>query len=311
MPEDRVLRSTLKSSGSETAAAAMATNTIKDAEIYEKMSKNELDINDVMTMLLEIRNKQDGFHKQLDDLKAEMLTTMDVKIKKATEKIEQDVTNLKSQVENIQLAHGENSEPVDDVNRTVIVINLSEVDPLPLSERITDMLTQLECPENTVVQVKRLEGRYGKPGLVKVAFDTRQSKIEVLRAKSKLKDVQHYKKVWMRSSKTPVERVMEQNFKKMLDLVSEGKSYRVTGSGRIEEKQDNQEAAQGNSRGRGRGTSQGVSSRGRGGDNQGYRGRGGDNQGYRGRGGSSRGQDTQTRGRGRGESDDISGLSNF
>lgn len=264
MPEDsnRILRSALRSAGPEAAQDSMSASanvtpavlkpTVKDDELFEKMDKNELTLSDVVKLLLDIRDKQDCFQKQLHDLKTELLTTMDVKIKNATQKIEQDVGELKSNVENMQFALDELKseernaqavpvsacDPVDDVDRTVIVINLSEDDDVSLHNRISDVMTQLECPGDSVVQVKRLEGRNGKPGLVKVAFNSKESKIEVLRAKSKLKTTQRYKRVWMRSSKTHAERLMELNFKKMLDMVPDGTNYKLTGSGRIEPRDD-------------------------------------------------------------------------
>jgi hypothetical protein len=143
---------------------------------------------------------------------------------------------------------------------------------------------------------------------VKVAFESKQSKIEVLRAKRKLSTTQYYKRVYMRSSKTHAERLIEINCRKMLELVPDGGRYTVSGTGRIEER-DVQSADVDGGHGvpnRGRG----VTNRGRGNDGRGYPGTYG-----RGRaGGTGRGAPAQGRGgyeRGRGGPEDMYSLSQF
>ena len=298
-PCDRVLRSSSSQSmevsnmNTTSDAAAGFSTGLTDDELQRKIASNELSLSDVVKLLLDIRNRQNNFHEQLGSLKAEMLSTMDVKIQDAKTEFERKVDNLDDKVKSLQTAldnlqqnntdlgaaSGPVGDAVDDVDKTIIVTNLQEDqdDSLTLSDKIDEMLNVIQTP-NRVVQLKRLPGRHGKPGLVKVAFESKESKIQVLRAKGNLKNTQKYSRVWLRSSKTHAERLLEINFKKMLTMVPEGEKYTVTGSGKIEERDTGGEYAddQGARRGqdhRGRGNHQRNSGRGRGGRGRGNRGR--------------------------------------
>ena len=115
-----------------------------------------------------------------------------------------------------------------------------------------------------VVAAKRLPGRDGNPGIVKVALDSLESKKTVLRAKSKIKESQKFQNVWIRGSMTHAERLIHINFKKILQVLPGGGNYRISGSGRVIEKNNNEETyakvtsgGSGNAGGRERGHNRG------------------------------------------------------
>ena len=119
------------------------------------------------------------------------------------------------------------------------------------------------------MQVKRLAGRNEKPGLVKVALDTTDSKIKVLKAKKKLQCISEYKNVWIRSSKSHAERIQEQNIKQLLQLIPGGQQLKLTSNGKVQPKNRSNfmpstsqwQNPRGNgrsSRGTGRGTGRGL-----------------------------------------------------
>ncbi len=78
-----------------------------------------------------------------------------------------------------------------------------------------------------------------RPPLVKFAVPSLEGKIAVLRAKRNLKQSAEFPRVFLRSSKSHTERLIEPNFKKMLDLIPGGENMRVAGSGRLVDRKGN------------------------------------------------------------------------
>lgn len=85
------------------------------------------------------------------------------------------------------------------------------------------------------VRCKRTPLRNGRPGVVKAEFSCLQDKLTVLRSKSNLKTCSTimYRDIYMRSSKSHMERLIELNFKTVLDELPNGRNYRVTGNGKV------------------------------------------------------------------------------
>ena len=74
-------------------------------------------------------------------------------------------------------------------------------------------------------------------GTDKCYIESVEQKVNVLRAKQKLKQSQSYKNVYMHGSKTHTERILELNAKTLLSELPNGNQYRVTANGRIVKKQ--------------------------------------------------------------------------
>jgi gas vesicle protein len=72
--------------------------------------------------------------------------------------------------------------------------------------------------------------------LVKVELPDLETKKRVLRAKLQLANTPEFSNVWIRSSKPHVERLIELNFKTILDMIPGGNTMTVTNSGRITKK---------------------------------------------------------------------------
>ena len=71
---------------------------------------------------------------------------------------------------------------------------------------------------------------YNRPsGVVKIELSSLNSKINVLRAKSKLKSVEGFVRTSIRSDKSHVDRVAERNMKTLLDELPQGGNFRITG----------------------------------------------------------------------------------
>ena len=73
----------------------------------------------------------------------------------------------------------------------------------------------------------------GKPPLLKIAFESVEQKVEVLRVK---KNLSNSSDVYLRSSKAHTERILELNAKTLLSQMPNGNQFRVTGDRRIVKK---------------------------------------------------------------------------
>ena len=102
----------------------------------------------------------------------------------------------------------------------------------------------LGIPDVPVIRAKRLPPREARgqrqPGLplLKIELPNLENKIRVLRAKKRLENSEEWKRCWIRSSKSHVERLIDLNFKTMLDMIPNGNTMAITGGGRIIKRND-------------------------------------------------------------------------
>ena len=106
-----------------------------------------------------------------------------------------------------------------------------ETDIIKLAEEIVWEGT--ETRDVKVVRAKRLESNNGKPGLLKIELDSVQDKVRVLRNKPKLRKHCSFSRVYIRSSKSHAERIMESNMSLLLQQLPIGNHYRLAGNGRL------------------------------------------------------------------------------
>lgn len=100
---------------------------------------------------------------------------------------------------------------------------------------VKDLLTkglQWESPHG-VVAAERLRERGGRPGVIKVEFGSVQDKVDVLHKKQRLKSNDKFQKVYIRSAKTHTERLIELNFRTLLDEIPSRRQFYISGNGTV------------------------------------------------------------------------------
>ena len=128
----------------------------------------------------------------------------------------------------------EKEKAMFDIDSTVVITNLKTDNDENIMKKCDDLIKDgLGLHDIHVINAKRLPSRTNKPGLVKMQVESLEQKKRVLREKQKLKDINGYDKVFLRSSKTHQERAMEANFKQMLQAVPSLKQFRLTGNGKL------------------------------------------------------------------------------
>lgn len=145
-----------------------------------------------------------------------------------------------SSMRDVNRAHIDQSVSNNDL--TVIVSNLREdnsEDTLTVARSLTNALGDDVSRHVTVTDAQRLPWRVrGKPRLMKIAYESVDQKVRVLRANTKLKEHAEYRRVFLRSSKSHTERLLELNAKTILSELPNGHLYRVSANGRILKKDD-------------------------------------------------------------------------
>ncbi|KAJ0022556.1 hypothetical protein NQD34_014690 [Periophthalmus magnuspinnatus] len=122
-----------------------------------------------------------------------------------------------------------------DPEVSVVVMGLPYHENENLAEKIKEIIENgCACDQVvTVVALERLRARGSGPGVVKVAFASVKEKVAVLRGKFNLKSNDKFKKVYIKTAKSHMDRVMEENFKVLLRDLPNGKDYYVSSNGKL------------------------------------------------------------------------------
>ena len=190
----------------------------------------------------EIKTSQDTLTttllQKIEESKIEVIRDMDAKLDILRRDVSHEVSRLTTRVERME---SKVQDIVDDDNfnpaRTLVVTRLnteSDKSPLDQAQALLHDGLGLDTP---VVRAKRLQGRNGKPGILKAELPSQDHKVEALRRKQNLVGDRRYSNVYVRSSQTHEERVMQTNMRLVLDAIPElSGRYRFAGNGRLVEK---------------------------------------------------------------------------
>lgn len=205
---------------------------------------------------------QSTVESKLDKFRNEFMTSIDEKFKAMKSDIDLELSIQKTQIDTLSqsidsimgrlelLENGarpiyesgerRSTNPLDDPNVTIIATNIKAEPNEDLLAVAKDLVAHLD-EDVRVVAAHRLKSRkINKPGLVKISFASVDEKIRVLRQKRNLSGIQGYGSVFLRSSKSHTERLLELNAKTLLNEIPNGRNFRVTANGRIVKKSDDQ-----------------------------------------------------------------------
>ena len=123
----------------------------------------------------------------------------------------------------------------------VIASNILFEDGKDILGKAQKLVSELDISlaEHNIISTYRLRSkRSDKPGFVKICFRSVQIKKQILREKHKLRQSTDYRSVYLRSSKSYVERMIELNMHTLLKELPQGAQYHMTASGRIVKKNE-------------------------------------------------------------------------
>ena len=180
----------------------------------------------VVSEIRTVNKKQDKIMKKLKDMETK-LTQHDKDIKD----LKQEHEELKDQVKHI-----DHKKEDFDPDVTLVAINtpfFAGEDTFILAQHI---LQAGGSGDKEIVNTLRTKQRNGRNGILKIELKSKQDKIDVLKKKSNLKQSTEFKRVYLRSSKSHSERLLEVNIKTLLSEIPNGTQYRVAGNGRLVKK---------------------------------------------------------------------------
>lgn len=192
-----------------------------------------------------LRRDQEGFRSSMADsiekLRSDIKQTMDTKFDDLHNRMNIEIGNLTSRIDDLdrrmsfieQSAHKLARKPFDPdvtVVASKVVQNTSE-DSKALAESIIQEGVGLD--DTPVVRALRLGSRDGRPGLLKIELASEDDKIKVLRNKYNLENSRDFQRVFLRSSQSHAERLIQLNFRTILNELPNGGQFRVTGNGKL------------------------------------------------------------------------------
>ena len=214
-------------------------------------SKNEDRLDKMMEPLEGLKKGQESLQKTFDSkierLRNDVIKTIDDKIRSMKVDIdlqfaalERRIDNIEGEMNSLKADSGFVDNSVNNCDITVIATNVPVRHDRSLIDTAKELISALGrdiSHRSMVTDVKRCPDRgIGKPPLLKIAFETVEQKVEVLRAKKNLMNSKEFKNVYLRSSKRHTERILELNAKTLLSQLPNGNQFRVTGNGRIVKK---------------------------------------------------------------------------
>ena len=198
-----------------------------------------------LSVKMEIQNIKEAVNIVIDDKLSQFSTGFDMEMKGLAEKMdmltrclsklerdseERQELNTASQVQSTDAVAIDPFHP--DVS--VIAFNFKNTDSGDIHEAINKLIKDgLKLGNINVVRIEQLPGRDGKPGGIKIQLPNKNAKIEVLRAKKSLVKTADYKHVYLRGAMTHVERLIHLNFQKLINETPGGEKLKMTGNGRL------------------------------------------------------------------------------
>lgn len=226
------------------------------------------------------KNMKEMFESKLDKLKSELVTTIDTKvgqlrdelledINRETSRTDQLLTTVQSiqtrieKIENHPGLTGENGQdqpmnnpaihnPLNNPDITITASGLPVSEDENLVQKANDLIRALgvQVSDNVhvtaAVRLPNYRTNDQRPGIVKISFRSTEEKVNVLRNKMKLRESEQYKNVYIKSSKSRVERIIESNARAVLRNLPEGRSLRVDATGRIKVRNNQNQGDTGN-----------------------------------------------------------------
>ena len=274
-----------------------------ESDIMPHNTESETSIQDIANMLnefkTEINQKIDGLKSDLTKVKQAQQSSIGKAkqdllkaVKEVDDKLSGVVTQFNQKYNDLEarVSHLEEvqfSPAGFSYDTTVVVAGLRFTDSEDLDQICDDLVHNedgLNIPDGdvTIIRTIRKPNRNNRSGLVKIQVSSVEEKINLLRSKQRLQysDNPSYRNLYIRSSKSHEQRLIEQHTQTILNLMGERQNFRFTGSGRLVNRDAPPPRPQGR---RGSVNSDGSANERRNGfdNNEGGRGRGG----YRGRGG--------------------------
>ena len=186
----------------------------------------------------------DKLTQQITSVRDDLLKQLEEKVQEVRDEFTAELRILAERVDSLETARAQPDHSTADIGdvravidfapeTTVVAIGVPGAHDEDLEAIVGRMMEDMDLDTSEVVRVHRLRSRNEKPGIVKVQFTSTEHKVGALKAKKKLAESTEFRRTYLRSSKSHVERLVDINFRTILREIPGGDQYRLTGSGRV------------------------------------------------------------------------------
>ena len=199
-------------------------------------------MNTLTQLCQEIKHEQDQLKltltTKIEACKTELMNEMDKKLNVLSKELQLNITILTRRIENVEtqlkdITDSDNFNP----SKTIVVTNLPLEHGKSAHNQASHLVMEGLGLDSDIVRAKRLDGRNGKPGILKCEMQSEEQKILALRRKQYLQTSERYGRVYIRSSQTHEERVTQNNLRLIMEAIPDLRGrYRFAGNGRLVEK---------------------------------------------------------------------------
>lgn len=200
---------------------------------------DDVSLGDIKIMLQKLIKGQDCMVEQQKD-NMQMIQSLNSKVATNAKNIcelnsqkTEEIVELKCEVQELKKRLDSLENPMFDPERTLIFANLKPKEDMSDKQILQEIFSKM----GVACQIrnnKRMTSYGTKPGLLKCELTSVEEKVTVLRNKQQLKDI--IPGLWVRSSKSHIERLLEQNTKIMLSIMSDKddvNDYRLAANGKL------------------------------------------------------------------------------
>ena len=217
------------------------------------------DIDQILSSLASVKSSQEGlkqsFEKRIDNLKKDLTDNFDEKFQDFKDNFTMDISRLDNKFTDLETRferlasstandHGHIGVKAFDPTSTIVAYGIPYQRGENLGDKVQKLVNALKSSsppggdrvlqEANVINFLRMQERNdGKHPLVKIQFESLEQKIAILRCKQSLKNTVDFKRVFLRTSKSFQERVMEQNLQAIMKMIPDGDKLILNSSGHI------------------------------------------------------------------------------
>lgn len=259
----------------ETKTKTKDHDTRKDGNHVQLENTDNPDIQNMFKQIIRGQEKiRRSLESKIDKLRYELKAEFDLKIKAVEEEVTTSLSKMRADIDEfgrrlgvVEIAQVENyieeaDEKLGNKDDEIGMRNRGRSTPNPTPEPfpndmtvvitglhgegeeyihtcVKEMFSRLDIGADSIVRTKRLVSKVeGRPGLVKCELKTKEDKIHLLRSKHELRNYPNYRRIYIRGSKSIIEKNMESNIRMLLKQIPEGHKYRLTAGGKIVQRDD-------------------------------------------------------------------------
>ena len=201
--------------------------------VEARLKNLEKSINDTITA--ECKSVREDLQIDIQVL-TDRVNSVDTSVRKMKSDMEKEISDLRARLSVLESTN-EAAGPFSPIN-TIVATGIRYTPGEDLVEKAQKLVSDGLGLELDITAAMWTPFRRNRPGIVKIQFACKEDKEQALEKRFDLKKSQDYKRVYIRSSMSHVERLVHLNSKILLQASGTEKDYQILGSGHVVKKED-------------------------------------------------------------------------